>query len=61
MELSMNNTMVAQLETRVDYLETEISYLNDLLVRVGFPQGIATLKETALELLNDPQPFENIY
>ena len=57
----MNNTMVAKLETQIDFLETEISYLNDLLVRVGFPEGIATLKETALELLNDPQPFENTF
>lgn len=57
----MNNTMVAKLETHIDFLETEISYLNDLLVKVGFPEGIATLKETALELLNDPQPFENTF
>lgn len=57
----MNNTMVAKLETHIDFLETEISYLNDLLVRVGFPEGIATLKETALELLNDPRPFENTF
>lgn len=57
----MNNIMVAKLETHIDFLETEISYLNDLLVRVGFPEGIATLKETALELLNDPRPFENTF
>lgn len=55
----MSTNTIAKLETQVDYLETEISYLNDLLVRVGFPEGIATLKETALEILNDPRPFEN--
>lgn len=55
----MNTNKLAKLETRVDYLETEITYLNDLLVKVGFPQGIATLKETALELLNDPMPLEH--
>ena len=57
----MSTNTIAILETRIDYLETEISYLNDLLVRVGFPDGIATLKETALEILNDPRPFEHPY
>lgn len=57
----MSITNVARLETRIDFLETELSYLNDLLIRVGFPDGIVTLKETALELLNDPRPVEHPY
>ncbi len=55
----MSINTIAKLETRIDFLETEITYLNNLLVKVGFPDGIATLKETALEILNDPRPFEN--
>jgi hypothetical protein len=42
---------VACLESNVDMLESELMYLNDMLVRCGFPQGIATLKETVQELL----------
>ncbi len=42
---------VAFLESNVDMLESELMYLNDMLVRCGFPQGITTLKETVQELL----------
>jgi len=42
---------VAYLESKVDMLEAELSYLNDLLVRCGFPEGISTLKSTVEELL----------
>lgn len=55
----MSSNSIAILESRVDYLETELTYLNDLLVKVGFSEGISTLKETALELLRDPRPFEH--
>ena len=61
MEFSMNNNRNAILETRIDFLETELTYLNDLLTKIGFSQGIATLKESALELLNNPSPIENPY
>jgi hypothetical protein len=61
MELSMSSNSIARLETRIDYLETELTYLNDLLIEVGFPQGITTLKETALEVLRDPRPFIHPY
>lgn len=47
------NNHVAVLESKIDHLETEISYLNKILVRCGFPEGIATLKETAQEMLSD--------
>ena len=42
---------VGQLESRVDYLETELTQLNDLLMECGFSEGINTLKATALEIL----------
>ena len=44
-------TLVAKLESKVDLLEAELSYMNRLLVNVGFPEGIETLKATAEELL----------
>jgi len=42
---------VASLESKTDMLESELMYLNDMLVRCGFPDGIQTLKETVNELL----------
>jgi hypothetical protein len=53
----MDNTLrelkakVASLESKVDMLESELMYLNDMLTRCGFPEGIKTLKETVQELL----------
>lgn len=52
----MNNKIdlrkkVASLESKLDMLETELTYLNALLIDTGFPNGIETLKETALEIL----------
>lgn len=47
---------VAVLESRIDFLETELSYLNNLLVECGFPEGIITLKATAEELLEETHP-----
>ncbi|MBI5273358.1 MAG: hypothetical protein HY861_05180 [Chlamydiia bacterium] len=44
---------VAVLESRVDHLETEISYLNKILIRCGFQDGIATLKYSVEELLKE--------
>ncbi len=43
----------AHLQSKVDFLETELSYLNTLLVKCGFFEGIQTLKETAIELLKE--------
>lgn len=48
-----NNNLIAALESKIDHLETELSYLNTLLIEVGFPEGIATLKLSAQELLNE--------
>lgn len=46
------NGKIAVLETQVDLLESELSYLNRLLVNCGFPDGIQTLKRTVEELLS---------
>ncbi len=55
MDKNLNNeelrTRVAALESQVDLLESELTYLNGLLIEVGFPEGIETLKATAEELL----------
>jgi hypothetical protein len=40
---------VAQLETQLDYMQTEFSRLNDLLVQFGFDEGIFTLAESLEE------------
>lgn len=55
---SINNQYVAMLESRVDYLETELSQLNLLLQKVGFPEGIETLKATAEEILQEDGGME---
>ncbi len=52
------NKKVAYLESLVDHLKTELSHLNDLMIQVGFPEGIATLKMTAQELLAEKEVYE---
>ena len=51
----MNNNQlkskVALLESRLDHLETELSYLDRLLVEFGFEEGIFNLKQTLEELV----------
>lgn len=58
----MNKTQlqkkVAKLEFVHDQLETELSYIDELLKSVGFPQGLASAKEVALELLQDGEENE---
>ena len=46
---------VAKLESRVDMLESELSYLNSLLVEVGFPGGIDGLKHAIEDVLDSPE------
>lgn len=58
MDSNNNNYQVAVLESRIDHLETELSYLNKILVECGFPEGIVTLKETVAEMLSEKQIFE---
>ena len=47
------NSNIAQLESRIDYLETELSYLDQILVQCGFPQGVITLKATVEEMISE--------
>lgn len=55
----MDHAMLARLESKVDMLETELTFLDHLLVDCGFSEGIKTLKETALDLLaENGGPFE---
>lgn len=42
---------IAYLEFVHDQLETELTYVDGLLKSVGFPNGIMSAKEVALELL----------
>ncbi len=54
MNKNTNNELlakIASLESHVDMLESELTYMNEILVRCGFPEGIKTLKETVEELL----------
>lgn len=44
---------VAALESKVDFLESELIYLNEILCKCGFPEGIKTLKATVEELLHE--------
>lgn len=45
------NKKVATLESLVDYLKTELSYLNQILVECGFSEGVTTLKQAAEEMI----------
>ncbi len=53
----MNKTQlqqkIARLESIHDQLEAEIEYIDQLLKSVGFPQGITSAKQVALELLEE--------
>ncbi len=61
----MDNTLhqlkarVASLESKIDMLESELMYLNDMLIRCGFPEGVKTLKETVQELLAEDSSPHN--
>jgi len=50
---------VAVLESRIDQLESELSYTNELLIKIGFPDGIQGLKETIEEVLSDSNGYED--
>jgi hypothetical protein len=47
------NSKIAGLESHVDLLESELSYIDQLLLKCGFPEGIKTLKQTVEELLSE--------
>lgn len=44
---------IARLEFVHDQLETELHYVDGLLKSVGFPRGLESAKEVALELLEE--------
>lgn len=47
---------IAQLETINDQLLAEFHYLNTVLKKLGFEEGITTLKEAAKEMLEKQGP-----
>lgn len=51
---------IAYLEFVHDQLETELVYVDDLLKSVGFPQGLNSAKEVALELLQTEEMEQEI-
>lgn len=51
------NNMIASLQSKIDHLETELSYVHEMLVKVGFENGITTIKETLLEVIDTGLPF----
>jgi len=44
---------IAQLESLNDQLNAEIRYLDELLKKVGFNEGLISLKKAAIELLEE--------
>ena len=46
---------IAYLEFVHDQLEAELIYVDNLLKSVGFPHGLASAKEVALELLEETE------
>ncbi|NGX30768.1 MAG: hypothetical protein K940chlam8_00117 [Chlamydiae bacterium] len=60
-DLQKLKTHIATLESKIDQLESELAYLNQLLLKFGFPEGIDSLKLAIEELLDDedfPTPPE---
>ena len=57
----MDTNTIAALESRIDHLETELSYLNKILVKCGFSEGITTLKMTVEEMLMEQNLVEESY
>ena len=44
---------IARLESLNDQLQTELEYINELAIKMGFEKGLITLKAAALELIED--------
>lgn len=51
---------IAQLESANDQLVAEFQFLNDITKKLGFQDGLKTLKEAAKELLEEQQNQEDI-
>lgn len=43
---------IAKLESLYDQLQSEMNYIDKLLKEVGFEEGLETLKEAAIELID---------
>lgn len=43
---------IAKLESLCDQLQSEMNYIDSLLREVGFEEGLTTLKEAAIELID---------
>jgi hypothetical protein len=58
-EVKMNKLQlkkkIARLEFMHDQMTTELIYVDHLLQNVGFPRGLASAKEVALELLEEAE------
>lgn len=50
---------IARLESENDYLLTEIVSINELMQKVGFSEGIKTVKATAREMLKQSYNTQN--
>lgn len=50
--LACLRSKVAVLETQLDMVLTERSHLNELLLKCGFSEGIATLMKTVAEVID---------
>ena len=52
-----NNTdlekQLARLDTQVDFLQTELLYLNEILIRYGFEGGIGSIKKAVENVLHE--------
>ena len=53
---------ISELESINDQLASELRFLDDLLRKVGFEQGLVTLKSAAEELIqHEPKDFDESY
>jgi len=52
---------IARLESINDQIETEISYIDNLLRLSGFSRGIESLREVAIEMIEHPDYEEDEY
>lgn len=62
-DLKALRAKVAALESKLDMMETEFVYLNQILVDCGFSGGINTLKQTVEEVISErlDLPMMNIH
>jgi len=50
---------IAKLESLCDQLQSEMNYIDSLLREVGFEEGMETLKEAAIELIEKRKEDRN--